>query len=179
MTTWVTTSWALKGSNMALTFPLNLTWADIAKLDDAADAFGWDESMLEPDDPDTTLEATIAQYSEAFISSPKLSIYLGMIGYELTAVDDTARGHRVFTGISIRNEQALHTAHALFNQISFEYDDPDGPTVQVVRHGYPWASTPTWALFELGGDDDVDYCGGQPSCLTSLLVDLTITGDLS
>jgi hypothetical protein len=35
-------------------------------------------------------------------------------------------------------------------------------------------TTPTWALFELGGDDDCDYCGGQPSCLTDLL--LTVEG---
>lgn len=148
-----------------MTYPLTMTWAELAELPDAMDCFGWDYSMLDPDDDDTTLVSTIAYYSEAFTSSEKLAIYLGMIGYNLTT-DDNGR----FTGITVRSDTALSTAHALFSQIMHEYDELDCPRVHVERYGHPWESTPTWALFELGGDDDVDYCGSQPSCLTDLLI---------
>lgn len=154
-------------------FPLRLTWADIAAMPGAADQFGWDESYVEEDDPSTTLEGVIATYSEAFTSSRKLATYLGMIGYELAvceAPDGTVPA--TFAGIRVRSEVALQTAHALFTQICHEYDEPDCPTVLTYRAGGDWHTTPTWALFDLGGDDDVDYCGTQPSCLTALLIDM-------
>lgn len=147
-------------------FPLTLTWAQIAELPGAAEAFGYDEDYFEPDDPTTTLEGHIAHYSEAFTSSQKLATYLGMIGYELT--NNEPLGEPGFTGIRIRSEIVLQTANALFEQIGYEYDDPDCPRIPDERG---WLSTPTWALFELGGDDDVDYCGGMPSCLTLLLLE--------
>lgn len=155
---------------MTLHFPLSFTWAHLAKMRGAGDAFDWDESMLEADDPDTTLEGQIACYSEAFVSSPKLAKYLEQIGYSLLtgAMKD---GKLTFAGIEIRSEVALRTANQLFGQIMHEYDEPGCPRTEVHRHGCAWFSTPTWALFELGGDDDVDYCGTQPSCLTALLID--------
>lgn len=154
---------------MTLQFPLKLTWAEIAALPNAADHFGWDESMIEEDDPDTTLEGVIHTYSEAFTSSDKLTRYLAGIGYELTSV--MRLGGYEYTGISIRNEAALHMANAIFNQVCHEYDDPDARVIETHRYGGVWHTTPTWALFELGGDDDVDYCGSQPSCLTGLLLE--------
>lgn len=153
-------------------FPLRLTWAELADLPGAADQFGWDKSCIDEDDPDTTLEGVIATYSEAFTSSRKLTEYLRMIGYELTVCEaPDGAVPATFTGIRVRSEVALQTAHALFTQICHEYDDPDCPTVVTYRAGGDWHTTPTWALFELGGDDDVDYCGTQPSCLTALLID--------
>lgn len=136
---------------MTLSFPVTLTWADIAALPNAAVYFSWDDSY------DDSLEETIATYSTSL--TPKLGDYLSLIGFIVRE-----------DGIEIRNEQAIRTADALFNQILFEYDDPDAERVPVERYGHTWHSTPTWAMFELGGDDDVDYNGSQPSCLTGLLL---------
>jgi hypothetical protein len=136
-----------------LTFPLTLSWAQIADLPQAEEVFGWDESMAEDD----TFTAHIESYCNSL--APKLQEYLAHIGYTVTP-----------HGVTIRNSQALDTTHTIFNQIIFEYDDPDAPRILHSRHGHPWSSTATWHLFELGGDDDVDYNGSQPSCLTELLI---------
>jgi hypothetical protein len=141
-----------------LTFPLSLSWEQIAELPGAADAFGWDDSQIDPEfEPD--LAARINAYNDCL--KPQLATYLANIGY---TVGDT--------GIIIRNVMALETAHTLFNQILFEYDDEAAVRVPVVLYGHETFSTPTWAMFHLSGDDDVDYNGSQPSCLTDLFVTL-------
>lgn len=132
-----------------LQFPVALTWDELAALPKAADSFSWDPSMIEEGEDDTQLPGYIASYSMAYASSDRLYAYLKRAGYEVTD-----------TGVNIREENSLHLAHALFMAVTVEYDseDPDPRT------------TPTWELFGLGGDDDVDYCGTQPSCLTDLLI---------
>lgn len=142
-----------------MTFPLHLTWEEIANLPNAADAFCWDESEAEYE----PLIERIATYSEAFTCSPKLTQYLDQIGYSLILKPDTKEP----LGIFIRNEAALITANALFNQVQAEYDT-------IGEH-----PTPTWEWFGLGGDDYVDYCGSQPSCLSGYLRHLNLQGDLS
>lgn len=144
---------------MTLHFPLVFNWDHLSKMRGAEDAFGWDADMVDPDDEDSTLPGMIRMYSEAFHSSAKLTTYLEQIGYVVSS-----------WGVTVRNEAALLTAHTLFNQIMAEYDDSDMPRLEVERFGHKCLSTPTWALFDLGGDDDVDYCGTQPSCLTELLM---------
>ena len=139
-----------------LTFPFIMTWAELAALPNAAERYSWDDADAD-DEFEPDLAGRIRAYSEAL--SPKLAEYLSQIGF--TVGDE---------GVSIRNEQAIHTANTLFNQILFEYDDPEAVRVVVQRYGHEWHSTPTWAMFELGGDDDVDYNGSQPSCLTHLLI---------
>lgn len=147
---------------MTLHFPCQFTFDHISKMADAEDAFSWDDSQAEED---YSFIDRIEEYSEAYWSSNALGEYLAKIGY-------LVKGKLVF----VRNEQALHTAHALFNQIYAEYDEPDCPTVDVPLLNadgsgeYTTSSTPTWHMFDLGGDDYVDYCGTQPSCLTSLLI---------
>lgn len=159
---------------MIMSFPIQMTFAEAAALPDIAEPFGWDESMIEEDEPDTTLAGTIEVYSTAYHSSIKLSEYLRSIGFVVCAE----------RGINIRNEAALRTANALFNQISSEYDDPDIEQIEVTHLGsenrtYVSKAPPTWAMFGLGGDDDCDYCGGQPSCLTEYLISLCTSGDLT
>lgn len=134
-----------------LTFPIHMTWPQIAALPNAADVFCWDASE------DETLAERIEAYSTS--TSTKLDEYLTLIGF-FADVD----------GVAVRSVTALETAHALFNQILVEYDEPDCPRVSVERYGHMTEATPTWALFGLGGDDDVDYNGSQPSCLTELLL---------
>lgn len=139
---------------MKLTFPLKLTYDEILVQ------FPSIYEMLDCDDDEVSPNEQLADYSSAYASSIKLTAYLDLIGY--TADKD---------GLNVRNEAALRMAHAIFDQICFEYDDVDSPRVDVTRFGHTFKSTPTWALWELGGDDDVDYCGSQPSCLTSVLIE--------
>ena len=139
-----------------LTFPFFATWDQIANLPGAADAFSWDDTMADDEYP-----KNLADLAESYCTCLKepLQLYLTRIGYEVTA-----------EGVWVRNEQALSTAHALFLQIMYEYDDEAAVRVPVVLYGHETFSTPTWALFHLSGDDDVDYNGGQPSCLSELLI---------
>lgn len=129
-----------------LHYPLRLTWAQIAELPGAADAFCWDPSMIDEDTPD--LAAFIAVYATAYHNSPHLKTNLEMVGYLTDPTD----------GIDILDRACVAYAGELFYQITDEYD----------RIGQD--PMPTWVRFSLGGDDDVDYCGGQPSCLTDLLL---------
>ena len=147
-------------------FPLSLTWAQILELPNAKIALADIFASSEEGEP---VSDQLAYYSEAFHSSPKLTDYLQGIGYEITP-----------TGVNIRNDAAVRTANALFGQIYTEYDDPDARCVSHPTHPEAWPkTTPTWALFELGGDDDVDYCGSMPSYLTEFLISLMTSGDLS
>ena len=139
---------------MKLTFPLKLTYDE---LFDQLPSF---KECFDDDDDYTALDQC-RDYSCAYASSPKLKAYLDNIGY--TADEN---------GVTVRNEAALRMANAIFDQVCFEYDDIEAPRIDVERHGHDWTTTPTWALWELGGDDDVDYCGSQPSCLTSALLEL-------
>lgn len=140
---------------MMLTFPYSATWAELALLPHMADGHSWDESMIDEDTPD--LATQVADYNGEV--ADELQSYLALIGYKITA-----------DGVNVRSEQALKTAHTLFMQIYHEYDEPDCPRIRTIRFGHTWHSTPTWAMFNLGGDDDVDYSGGQPSCLTDALL---------
>jgi len=140
---------------MPLSFPLMMSYDDIANLEGAADAFAWDDSY------DDTLPEYISDYSSAFHSCEKLKQYLECIGYH---VESAPHGK-----VLILNENALHMAAALFATIQYEYDATDLPDLP--HPTIAGATQPaTWQLFGLGGDDDVDYCGTQPSCLTDLLL---------
>ena len=137
---------------MPLQFPLVMSFDDIACLAHADDAFSWDESE-EP------LDERVADYSSAFHSSEKLTVYLANLGF---MVDENH-------GIAILNANAIRIAHALFETIQYEYDATDLPDLPHPTIAGATQSA-TWQLFGLGGDDDVDYCGTQPSCLTDLLL---------
>ena len=141
-----------------INFPFSLTWGEISELPNAADAFGWDESMLDPTNLDSTLPKTAEYYSTAM--NETLTTYLANIGYIVSE-----------DGIIVTNPQAVHTAAAIFGQIMYEYDCDDTliSRIETTRYGFTSETPPTWALFGLGGDDDVDYCGTQPSCLAGLL----------
>lgn len=140
---------------MPLQFPLVMSFDDISKLEHAADAFSWDESEAD----DEPLAERIADYATAFNTAPQLANYLKHVGY---TVDEAH-------GVLILNANAIRIAHALFETIQYEYDATDLPDLP--HPTIAGATQPaTWQLFGLGGDDDVDYCGTQPSCLTDLLL---------
>lgn len=131
-----------------MTFPIQMTWDAVAALPNAADSFYWSESLIDPDEEGfRSLAEYAACYSTAYHSSERLRGYLYDLGY---SADEE--------GVYVRDENALRVAHAMFNTIVHEYD--------LIGE----ATQPTWTMFKLGGDDDVDYCGGQPSCLTELLL---------
>lgn len=140
-----------------LTFPLELTYQEC--LDQFASFKECFEQCTGINDDYTELDYA-SDYSSAYSSSPKLKAYLDLIGYTADA-----------NGVTIRNDAALFTASAMFDQIQTEYDDSDCPTIEHTRFGHTSQATPTWALWDLGGDDDVDYCGLQPSCLTGALIE--------
>lgn len=129
-----------------LRYPLKMTWAEVAALPGAAEAFSWDLSMSDDDDPD--LVSYIANYSVAYKNSPDLNTQLEMVGYMTDFID----------GIEIADRAAVSYASELFYQVVMEYDHIGEE------------SMPTWERFGLKSDGDVDFCGGQPSCLTDLLL---------
>ena len=51
--------------------------------------------------------------------------------------------------------------------VTAEYDSDEEA---VLDNGLIADRCPTWTLFNIHGDDSVDYYGTQPSCLTDLLI---------
>lgn len=117
-------------------------WQQLADLPGAADAFCYDPDASEPDE---TLASFIHDYSTAFTHNDQLTTYLSRWRF---SVDEH--------GVEFDN-YGLIIAATIFAAVQDEYDSGD----------HKW---PTWEAFGLSGDDDVDYCGSQPSCLTDLLV---------
>lgn len=136
---------------MALTFPLEMTVDQIAELPGAADAFGWDSDDEDP------LTERIRQYIGNG-TTPMMKLYLDYHGF---SYDEN--------GFKARDRESIVRAARLFGVFMMEYDEyPMSPAREELRSKF--GTSTSWYLFELGGDDDVDYMGTQPSCLTDLLI---------
>ncbi len=138
----------------ALTFPLALTVEQIAELPGCADAFGWDSSY----------DDTLAEHVASYLSngqSDVMKAFFTRVGFNYDE-----------SGCTARNMQSIQAASNLFELVCFEYDEhPLSDEREALRTKLGYTS-PIWYLLGLGGDDDVDYCGTQPSCLTDLLLGL-------
>lgn len=139
-----------------LTFPLAMNLDEIAALPGAADAFGWDSSSSY----DETLPEHIA-YCLSGGQSDVMKTFFALHGFNYDE-----------TGFTARDADSIRKAALLFELVCFEYDEyplSDEREALRTRLGH---TSPVWFLLGLGGDDDVDYCGTQPSCLTDLLLPL-------
>lgn len=146
-------------------YPLTLTWTEIAELPRAPKHFDWDDTMIDPEFT-PTFAAHIANYMSDLVVNPDeseadkqytmLPRYLHDVGFVVTN-----------EGVTVKSRLALLLADALLHAVMYEYDAPDMDRV------YP-DQPPTWKLFNLSGDDTVDYYGTQPTCLTNLLLDTHI-----
>jgi hypothetical protein len=158
-----------------LTFPLSMTFDELAVHAERLEPDFADNNM--PSDPDPDDDCTISSFlrdmmdSGGFIIRPEItpeqieadrkSEYYSLPDYLRDA------GFKVFEDrVEVEHAAVLHLASAIFNQIAFEYDRIIEPVVARDQH------MPTWALFNLGGDDDVDYCSSHPSYVTDLLLRL-------
>jgi hypothetical protein len=128
-------------------YPIAYTWAELAEMPNAADCFCWDDEQASLDEGN--LAGRICSYSSYLIPTPgygRLAQYLTDLGFVVTE-----------EGVTVPSRDVLVLANVLTHRVMTEYDDD---------------TSPTWDLFQLTGDDSVDYFGTQPSCLTNLLMSL-------
>jgi hypothetical protein len=83
----------------------------------------------------------------------------------LRAYLDTELGYRWTDDHVEFDPDKLDDVNAIWNAVATEYDhlEFDHPEWDYPNH------PPTWAKFELGGDDDVDYNSSLPSLITDLI----------
>ena len=135
-----------------LTYPLTMTVSEIAELPGAFDAFSFNGD-------DVPLTERIAQYMGNGMT-PLMEAYMKLHGF-----------HYDENGFTAQSRESVLRADHFFEIISLDYDSPN-PAIDGDLHERLGYVSPSWYLFDLSGDDDVDYMSSQPRCLTSLLLSL-------
>ena len=99
-----------------ITFPMQMTYDEIAALPHAAECFCWDKTYVDDDTPD--LASFIMNYTD------HLTPILNMTPHTPSLPNYLARaGFLVADGfVRVRDEAALRLADAILNQIVVEYD---------------------------------------------------------
>jgi hypothetical protein len=133
---------------LRFTFPLSMTWAELAALYTTAEI---DDALGE--DLEEAFESSVYDDAAECIES------------NATALNDNfrlwlkARGCDLRTdGLTIVCRESLELMHAMAMMIMAEYDNAE------LR-----GNDNLWTLFGLGGDDDVDYNGGYLTGVYELL----------
>lgn len=147
-----------------LNFPLIMTFAELSELVQKLDLafletycqFHIDEGAEDPV-TQTLIECLDSVRFDPLMPPPSdLNCTLPKYLYDI--------GFRIFDDrIEISSENTLRLAHHIFCAVMTEYDEIED-------------DHPTWQLFNLGGDDDCDYFGSQPSIVTGYLIN-ALTAD--
>lgn len=145
-----------------LTFPLSMTYDELAAHQIRLDPEFADNNLSS--DPEEGYDDTVANFLHSMLDYFVERSAEDMASPFHCSLLDYLRdiGFRVYEDrVEVASEEVLKLTDALLHRVGYEYDAleyTDRP--------------PTWELFNIRGDDSVDYYSSQPTYVTALLMTL-------